>query len=197
MDPVIVLHPTWQATKNILIFGGGVALDLRNYIALIGMPNLGLGTEDFAVHFYTHHNMMVVSDTAADNMVQHLLPAYHTLVPDLVVLIIGNDDLWFKAPSIVAAGVYAIARYLVHAGCQKVIIAQLPTHPTAWYRNRLDALEQILCTMLEEDDDPRVIFSPMPGFRTAPAFVLDSQARLNCLGLFRLYRGVRTCITNN
>lgn len=194
---MIVLHPTWQASKNILIFGGGIAADLRAYIELIGMPNLGLGTQDFAVHFYCHQHMQVVSDTALDNMVHHLLPAYHTLIPDAVVLLIGNDDLWFKAPSIVAAGVYAIARYLIQAGCPKVSIGQLPTHPTAWYRNRLQALETILSTMIAQDNDNRVHFCPMPGFRTAPAFVLDSQAKLNCLGLYRLYRGVRRCITSD
>lgn len=197
MDSVILLHPTWQAEKNVLIFGGAVALDLRNYIAMIGMPNLGLGCQEYGVHFYTHPHMKLVSDTVRDNMVQHLVPAYHTLVPDKVILIIGNEDLWFKCPSIVAAGVYAVARYLVHAGCKDVVICQLPTHPTAWYRSRLEALENIIVTMLAEDNDNRVAFCAMPGFRTAPAFVLDSEAHLNCLGLYRLYRGVRHCITDH
>lgn len=189
-----MLHPTWQARKNVLILGGETVVQLRSYIGQIGMPNLGLGCEDYAVHFYARPHMRVVSDCSADNIRHDLIPAYHTLVPDAVILLIGSEDLWFKPPSVVAAGVYSIARYLVVAGCQRVFIGQLPTHPAAWYRMRLSMFEDIILGLIEEDADHKVAFWRMPGFRTAPAFLLDSYAKLNMLGLFRLYRGVRGCV---
>lgn len=158
------------------------------------MPNLGLGLEDYAIHFYAREHMMVVSDTQADNIQHDLIPAYHTLVPDAVILMVGSEDLWFKPPSTVAAGIYSIARYLVTAGCKRVFIGQLPTHPASWYRLRLAMLEDIILGLIAEDMDPRITFWRMPGYRTAPAFILDSQAKLNMLGLFRLYRGVRGCV---
>lgn len=197
MDSLVVLHPNWQASRTVLIFGGCMVTQLRQYIHTIGMPNLGLGIEDFAVHFYGHPHMAVVSATAADNIAHHLIPAFHSLVPDLVILIVGSYDLWFESPTMVAAGVYSIARYLITAGCQRVVIGQLATHPTNWFRQRLTAFEDVLIGLIGEDADPRVSFCRMPGFRTAPAFILEADASLNMLGLFRLYRGVRGAILRN
>lgn len=171
-------------------------MELRDYIVRLGLPNLGLPTSAYAVHFYAHPFMRLLSDSPMDNISNHLIPGYHTVAPQVVVLMIGADDIWFRPPSLIAASLYSVARYLLHAGCPKILICQSSTHFSVWFRDRMSIVESVLLSLLAEDDDSRVTFLQIPGFRTAPSFVLESDASLNLLGQFRLYQGVRRALNN-
>lgn len=182
---------------RVIVMGSSHVRRLDEYVSTSGRTNCGLNTRLFDVSMYGIGGLRLFAPSPLRRMSHHIRYV-NVVTPDLLILVVGSNDVMQHGPEEIAAGLVSMAGYALLAGVRHVAITLLLYRSDHTFNTRAVYTNLAIMRYVRRTANPRIRFWRNRGMAFPRAeFLAQDGVHLNHRGNYRFYRSIRGCILRN